>query len=94
MTSTIIDEARVTKPPPVYSNGARRKNLTIRSMIVTLLSKTHETTDMPARNVAIATRVTEDVAEHVETIAESPATDYETKSEVVASVLINQFGSH
>jgi hypothetical protein len=44
---------------------------------------------MPTRPVA--TRLPEDVADHVEEVAQSPATDHTTKSEVVRQIVTAQF---
>jgi len=40
--------------------------------------------------VSVATRLPEDVAEHVEDVAESPVTDYESKSAVVRDIVVSQ----
>lgn len=40
---------------------------------------------------AIATRVPREVAEHVEAVVESPATDYTSKSEVLREIVTDQF---
>jgi hypothetical protein len=40
---------------------------------------------------AVATRLPEDVAAHVETVAESPATPHESKSAVVRELVVERF---
>jgi len=39
----------------------------------------------------VATRLPDHVAEHVEEVAESPATDHTSKSEVVREIVTRQF---
>jgi hypothetical protein len=40
---------------------------------------------------AIATRLPDDVAQHVEEVAESPATEHTSKSAVVREIVTRQF---
>lgn len=46
---------------------------------------------MATNSVPIAARVSEDVARRVEVVAESPVTQYDTKSDVVAAALVETF---
>lgn len=39
----------------------------------------------------VATRLPEDVAAHIETVAESPATPQESKSAVVREIVVERF---
>jgi hypothetical protein len=39
----------------------------------------------------VATRLPQDVAQHVEPVAESPATPHESKSEVVRELVVERF---
>jgi len=39
----------------------------------------------------VATRLPTEVAQHVETVAESPATPHESKSEVVRELVVDSF---
>jgi hypothetical protein len=41
--------------------------------------------------VPVATRLPEDVASHVKEVAESPATEHTSKSEVVREIVTRQF---
>lgn len=42
---------------------------------------------------AVATRLPEDVADHVEAVADSPATEHQTRSEVVRRIVVEAFDS-
>ena len=50
-----------------------------------------ETKQVGMSTQAIATRFPDHVAEHVEQVANSPATDHSSKSEVVRNLVVAQF---
>jgi hypothetical protein len=58
-----------------------------------LLSIGYQQVTVRMSTTPVATRLPEDVADHVEAVADSPATEHQTRSEVVREIVISSFDS-